>query len=535
MTKKDNERRPFNKRKYVDNGSLGGSSGSSTSKSSSRNNWKNNKHYKKKRKFEYKNDETIPSTPSLHRQQSHLNPNSQPYFPTPFYNSSMFIHPSNKINPSNFGQQQPQLFYSSSSPTLSSSKSQNIPQPPPSPPLPVPEKYVFTVNPSAEIDIIEEDVVSISDLIRIGMLYKEPDFSSKNYSINVKGIYEMIPALEELNSMIGLENLKRQVVEQIMYFCQNLHSQFQSEEKPLSPSPPDTKNAESVFKAIFGLQTPEKTFLEPKTFNKSQNCLEDDYKYDMFHTVINGGPGVGKTAFARLLSRVYLSLGITKKDTFVVARLSDLKGEYLGQTAKKTMDMINKSLGGVLFIDEAYSIGGGNSADDGKTRYDIYSKELIDTLNQQLTERKGEFILIIAGYKEELEKNFFSLNPGLRSRFAFWYNIEGYTWEELTKIMMFKVEKIGWNIEPTCKEWLLSGFIKNKMEHFKYFARDIEMLLLNVKILHSKRVFGKHTNLQKQINKVDIEKGFERYINFKNQYSNSHKEESRPVPFGMYV
>ena len=112
----------------------------------------------------------------------------------------------------------------------------------------------------------------------------------------------------------------------------------------------------------------------------------------MLHCVIEGPPGVGKTEVAKILGQIYRKMGILTSDKFKSVKRSHLIGGYLGQTAIKTQKVLDECNGGVLFIDEAYSLG--NS--EGK---DSYSKECIDTLTAHLSENKQNFICIIAGYK----------------------------------------------------------------------------------------------------------------------------------------
>ena len=256
----------------------------------------------------------------------------------------------------------------------------------------------------------------------------------------------------------------------------------------------------------------------------------------MLHTVIAGPPGVGKTVFGKILAKIYLSLGITSRDTFKIVRRSDLVGEYLGQTAIKTQKAIDSALGGVLFIDEAYSLG----CNDGRRKSDSFSKECIDTINQNLSEKKGQFICIIAGYPEELEQHFFSVNPGLKRRFSFHYHIEGYNWEELTQILCRKIESIGWRVDSSARSWLLGenkkggeskkGFLEKHENEFPHYGGDIETLLLNIKIVHGRRVFGLSPNEHKLIRRIDIEEGFDRY-----QLSRGGKKIEDPAPVSMYL
>jgi len=378
-------------------------------------------------------------------------------------------------------------------------------------------KKTFKINLSKEIDIIDFEINTIEDLIKVGKLYLESDFSTKNYSVNIKGIFDMISALEELNSMVGISKIKKDILEFIIYFSQSLHKEYQFTKN-------ETNNDVVQNPILQLLNIPMSQSTQTPEYNqasKNDNFLEDDCKFDMKHIVIYGPPGSGKTLLGRILAKISLHLGISSNDKFIVAKRADLIGEFLGMTAIKTQKMIDKALGGTLFIDEAYSLG---SADKDR---DIYAKECIDTLNQNLTERKGQFQCIIAGYEEELDKNFFSLNPGLKRRFPFKYKIEKYSPKELLDILILKINKIEWTIKSNIKNWLYdTNYLSDKLEYFEYFGGDIETWLFNIKIEHGKRVFGKHPSQHQIISKEDIEKGFIRYKSHKkikeNNFNLSH-------------
>ena len=371
------------------------------------------------------------------------------------------------------------------------------------------KKEKFTIDYQKEINIIDQEVDNIGELLKLGKLFKEKDFNQKNYTVNIEAIYKMTNSLQELQSLVGLKNIKKKLVDQIKFFCQNFHNQY-----IFSTQPPKKKMS------FFGGKDKP---LKSVSFNKNESCLQGDDDYDMMHTVIEGPPGVGKTIFGKILARIYLSLGISNKDTFKIVRRSDLIGEYLGHTARLTEKAIDEAIGGVLFIDEAYSLGNGSDK-----KMDSYSKECIDTINQALTERKGQFICIIAGYKDELEKNFFSVNRGLKRRFSFTYSIEKYTWKELTEILIQKIDKIKWKIEEDTKKWLFSSqFFKKKMDYLPHFGGDIETLILNIKIEHSSRVFGKHYKCHKLITQKDIENGFQQFLERK-------KPKKNYIPLSMY-
>jgi len=145
----------------------------------------------------------------------------------------------------------------------------------------------------------------------------------------------------------------------------------------------------------------------------------------VLHTIFKGNPGTGKTTVARLLARLFKELGILRKGHLVEVERADLVGEYIGHTAQKTREQIRLALGGVLFIDEAYSLMRGGEKDFGK--------ESIDTLVRGMEEHKNDLVIILAGYREEMER-FIRSNPGLRSRFPIHIDFPDYTVEELMKI-----------------------------------------------------------------------------------------------------
>ena len=381
------------------------------------------------------------------------------------------------------------------------------------------ENEVYDSDEELELEqtftVIDQKMETLEDLIDIGMLYEDPDFRKKKYSVNIEGLHRMIPALKEFQQMVGMDALKKQVVEQVIYLSgKSNHQQFSTQSACTLDEYSNGSSKQSTERSL--LETLISGMSKPKTSSKqyrmTESVTEDDNNYDMFHTVIYGPPGVGKTAFAKVLARIFLNLGITQTDTFRIARRSDLIGEYVGHTATKTQKVIDETMGGVLFIDEIYSLGNGGSK--GESKSDSFSTECINTLNQNLTEHKGKFICIIAGYKKETEKYFFDLNPGLKRRFSFYYTIDGYDWEELTNILLFKINKLKhWSSHKTLATMLhQKEFIKDKMDHFPHYAGDIETLLLNVKIAHCKRVFGKEEELQRVIAFDDFVEGYSRFV-----------------------
>jgi len=209
---------------------------------------------------------------------------------------------------------------------------------------------------------------------------------------------------------------------------------------------------------------------------------------DLMHMVIEGPPGVGKTEVGRLLGKVIMCLGVLPSDKFICARRSDLIGEYLGQAAPRTKAVIDSAMGGILFIDEAYSLG-------HPEKRDSFSKECIDTLNQNLTDKKGQFLCIIAGYEAELESCFFSVNKGLQRRFPVRMNISGYTPEELHEIFRLKVAQDNWLTETPD---IAMTLFREKHKYFHFYAGDTETLFCQAKFVAAGRLLRSSTTFMTQ-------------------------------------
>jgi SpoVK/Ycf46/Vps4 family AAA+-type ATPase len=195
--------------------------------------------------------------------------------------------------------------------------------------------------------------------------------------------------LQNLNQLIGLKNLKKEIQEQITYL----------------------------------------NFIKLK----KEKGLEEK-SLPSLHTVFTGNPGTGKTTVVRLLGKIYHRMGLLKTDKVLEVGRAELVGEFIGQTAPKTKAVIDKSRGGILFIDEAYSLS--RIGDDGKD----FGKEVIEVLLKEMSDGKGDFTLMVAGYPKEMEV-FLASNPGLKSRFGNYFHFEDYTPEELLEIAKSEATK----------------------------------------------------------------------------------------------
>ena len=163
------------------------------------------------------------------------------------------------------------------------------------------------------------------------------------------------------------------------------------------------------------------------------------------HMVFSGNPGTGKTMVARLMSRIYKSLGVLSKGHLIEVDRSGLVAGYVGQTAIKTSEVIEKAMGGVLFIDEAYALSNRGSTD--------YGMEAIDTLLKAMEDHRDDLVVIVAGYTE-LMKEFVQSNPGLESRFNRFMHFPDYTVEEMTGIFKMRCEKSGYTLEDAAWDTL---------------------------------------------------------------------------------
>ena len=318
-------------------------------------------------------------------------------------------------------------------------------------------------------------IENIDDLIRLGKTY-DP-VKRMRHNLNLRKLNRLVEPLESLKKMIGMDIVKETIFENIIYFLQEL----------------------------------------------------DDKNSDMLHTVIEGPPGVGKTQLSQIIAKIYNGLGFLKNDTVTIAKRDDLIAEYLGQTAVKTKKVLEKSLGGVLFIDEAYSIGSSSSSKD------IYSQECIDTINAYLSEHPHDLICVIAGYKEDLEKRFFSLNKGLARRFTQRFSIEPYNAEELRLIFFKIVEEKGWKISN--KKNIKVDFFETNMDYFKYFGGDMISLFAYCKKSHSKRLLmiedeNTINDSKKKINLEDLNNGMDLFL--KNP-EHSSRRNKLDLPYGFYT
>ena len=316
---------------------------------------------------------------------------------------------------------------------------------------------------------IRKEINNIDDLIELGKMY-DPN-CKKKYNFDVMRLHYLIEPLTELKKLVGMKKVKQNIVNQIVFYLLKLD-------------------------------------------NKNKN---------MMHTVIEGSPGVGKTTLGKILAKIYLKMGVVSRDYFKVVKRSDLIAEFVGQTAPKTQKVIDEAKGGVLFIDEAYSLG-------NPEKKDIFSKECLDTININLSEMKDDFVMIIAGYKNSLKSSFFAYNDGLMRRFPFRYAIDDYKGNELHDIFKKIVTDNEWEILPKA---VPKDFFKENKSYFKYNGGDIELFFQNCKIAHARRVFCCPINERKKLTNRDITKGLELFL--LNPEVKERKEKNDTLKYMFYT
>ncbi len=338
--------------------------------------------------------------------------------------------------------------------------------------------------------MIPMKINNIDDLIELGKMYHCKKMT-EYCGLDLRILCNLVVPLTKLKNMVGMQSVKENMVNQIVFFLQNLDKS-------------DNKCNECI------------------------NCLCDKpcltkSEGSMMNIVLYGPPGVGKTSLGAILGDIYNNMGIVKGDGYVIGRRSDFIAGYLGQTALKTTKFLDSTLpkkdpktglmtgGKIIILDEIYSFGSGTSSHSGGGDRDSFSKEFIDTLNQWLSENSNQLV-ICCGYKEDVAECFFAVNKGLERRFPFRYDIEPYNSEELMQIFVTKVKKCNWVLNVDMEE--LKTFFSDKASDFPNFGGDIENLLLKCKITHSHRVlFAKHE--RKSLNMEDIKTGFELFLKHK--------------------
>jgi hypothetical protein len=317
-----------------------------------------------------------------------------------------------------------------------------------------------------EYEWLGDGIKTIDDLIALGKTYDCR--KRKRYNLNLKQLNRLVEPLCELRDMIGMTDVKKIIFDQLIYYLQNL----------------------------------------------------DDKNVDMLHTVITGPPGVGKTQLTHIIAKIYNRLGFLKTDKVICAKRDDLIAEYIGQTAPKTRKVLERALGGVLLLDEIYSLTPTSDRD--------FAREAIDMINMYLSEHAHDLVCVVAGYKKPTYEKFFGQNEGLARRFTHHFEIKGYDSKELTLIFKKYLESQKWLLGASIEE--VADIIKLHMEIFPNFGGDMMTLFACCKKAHSRRLLVIPTEVElnaikKKIQKSDILEAVKIFKEIKEKHSSSQEED----------
>lgn len=364
-----------------------------------------------------------------------------------------------------------------------------------------------------EFPIPTEDVNSIDDILHLIQFLK--DHKLENICPKYRKLVDCEDIIRDFNQMVGLEGPKANIATQILSLCNRVPT-------------PRTVDKSSPSLTVVGTSIKKDNRKKTGKNNDEEEATElhideGDNNDPLLNTVIYGPPGCGKTTIAHFLSKLYLKFGIVDGKIIKGDRAS-LIGQWVGETAIKTKKVLTQAIGGILFIDEAYQLG--HAADGNRCPF---AYECINTITQFITEHKGRITIILAGYKKDIQQNFFAQNEGLDRRFPWKYTLEQSKAEDLVQILRLQASKAGYTIgssETDLSHYALSLFQKDK-DMFKNGGGDTQTLFDKCKMVHDKRMFS-CLRPDKIISKIDLEKGYAIYKKIKDE----HKEDGPPL--GMY-
>ena len=323
-------------------------------------------------------------------------------------------------------------------------------------------------------------------------------------------IYRFASLVAKANGNISAEeaDILKEIQSQINEICNQKNTaetqQVQTEDKKEQTAPQQAEPAKPALEQLdelIGLEGVKAEIHKLHNYVKIQRKREACGMQSVplaVHCVFTGNPGTGKTTVARILAEIFKDLGLLKKGHLVETDRSGLVAEYVGQTAVKTNKIIDSALDGVLFIDEAYTLASGGSND--------YGHEAVATLLKRMEDNRDRLIVIIAGYKDEMQK-FIDMNPGLQSRFTRYINFEDYNALALARIFHLNAKRYGYTLSPDAERRLntvLTDMVLHKDEHFGN-AREVRNLFEQTLQHQADRLIGIENVSEHDLSTIEAE------------------------------
>ena len=336
------------------------------------------------------------------------------------------------------------------------------------------------------------------------------DFKTNYFDFEIKGCN---PDIQDIyNEVLEKTNVTDKQIELLDYITQTYNKDLDYEDyksdliKYISfnkeiPVLEKQKTIEEVFASLnelVGLDKVKKVLYDLVDVISLKEKAGDDLKIKdiNLHMVFLGNPGTGKTTIARLISDILYNLKYIKENKLIEVSVKDLVAEYVGQTAPKTMSVIEKAMNGVLFIDEAYTLAAGKD--------NTYNQEAIATLIQAMENYRDKLVVIFAGYNKEMQA-FLDSNSGITSRIGYTLQFEDYTTEELIKIFMGMATKAGFIVEDLAVKYLEQVIDENRNTENFGNARFVRNIYEKTIIKHASNVKDKkQKKILKTITKEDI-------------------------------
>ncbi len=260
------------------------------------------------------------------------------------------------------------------------------------------------------------------------------------------------------------------------------------------------KSGKEQLEELTGLKNIKHDVAELTSLMKVQKMREEkglNFVPTSLHLVFAGNPGTGKTTVARILAKLYKEIGVLSKGQLVEVDRSGLVAGYVGQTAIKTQEKIQEAMGGILFIDEAYTL----AKDD-----DAFGQEAIDTILKAMEDNRKDFIVIVAGYTKPMMK-FIESNPGLKSRFNKYLYFEDYTADELITIFDMQCKKYSYHLTEEAKkeaEQIIREIEENKDENFAN-AREVRNFFEEIITNQARRIAEIEDLTEEQLTEITVE------------------------------